>query len=344
MPSSGPGLPDYSTSYRAGHFWHSRGVADLTDLSLLDARALGQEFGVDVAALEAVGGSVNSNFKLTAADGRRFFLRIYEEQDMAGALAEAELLAALERHGVPTAPPVPSRAGSPAIAYLGKPVAVYPWVSGDIRCQAGVSPTDAEQVGSALARVHVVGRDLRVPEGRFQIANLYQRLDQVARAASPELALAGQGIRARLERAERERDTALPRGLIHGDLFRDNVLWDSDRIAALIDFESASDGPLLFDLLVCVFAWCYTDEFVPELLSAMLAGYVRIRPLTRREIGAVKSEAAVACLRFATTRITDFSMRAAPGAAPARDFRRFLARLEAVEAGALDAELARLQG
>jgi homoserine kinase type II len=270
-------------------------------------------------------------------------LRIYEEQDMTGALAEARLLSALEERGVPTAAPLRARDGSVAIAHHGKPVAVYPWVDGEIRCQAGVSAQHAEQVGRALARVHVQSRELTLPRGRFEVANLYARLERIEREAAPELVRAGAAIRGRLERAERERNHDLPRGLIHGDLFRDNVLWQADRIAALIDFESASEGPLLFDLLVCLCAWCFSDQFVPELVSAMLAGYAGERPLTQRELSAIKSEAAVVCLRFATTRITDFSMRAAPGLAPGRDYRRFLARLDAIEAGVLDFEFARLQ-
>jgi homoserine kinase type II len=319
-------------------------VASLTPLTLSDARSVAADYGLELAGFDAVGGSVNSNFRLTTPDGQRFFLRIYEEQDASGALAEAELLDALQARGVPTAAPLRATSGARTGSFQNKPLSLYPWVEGVIRCQASVSRMDAEQVGAALARVHAASGAVRVPVGRFEVANLYSRLSHVARAAPPDLVQAGQNIRARLERAERERDNGLPRGLIHGDLFRDNVLWQGGHIAALIDFESASEGTLLFDLLVCVFAWCYSDSFVPELVRSMLGGYAAVRPVTQRELSAVKSEAAVACLRFATTRITDFSLRAPPGQAPARDFRRFLARLDAVEAGALDSELERLRG
>jgi Ser/Thr protein kinase RdoA (MazF antagonist) len=74
----------------------------------------------------------------------------------------------------------------------------------------------------------------------------------------------------------------------------------------------------------------------------MLEGYHALRPLEARELATARVEAGLACLRFATTRITDYSMRAAVGQPPLRDYRRFLARLAAVEGGALDSALAEL--
>jgi homoserine kinase type II len=134
----------------------------------------------------------------------------------------------------------------------------------------------------------------------------------------------------------------VPTGVIHGDLFRDNVLFQGDDIAALLDFESASHGPLVFDLMVTILAWCYREAFDAALVHALLSAYVRRRPLERAERAALPVEGALACLRFATTRITDFSMRAPAGTPPLRDYRRFLARLEALEHGMLDPHLAAL--
>jgi homoserine kinase type II len=131
-------------------------------------------------------------------------------------------------------------------------------------------------------------------------------------------------------------------GVVHGDLFKDNVLWNGTRVVALLDFESASHGLFAFDIMVTLLAWCYGDAFDQTLVSAMLGAYVARRPLGRAERAALLVEGALACLRFATTRITDFSMRAAPGQAPLRDYRRFLARLSALEQGMLDPHLAAL--
>jgi homoserine kinase type II len=91
----------------------------------------------------------------------------------------------------------------------------------------------------------------------------------------------------------------------------------------------------VYDIMVCVHAWCYGDAFDLSLVRALLDGYQAVRALEPAEMGALPAQGALAALRFATTRITDFSLRTAPGQKPARDYRRFLARLEALEDGVL---------
>jgi homoserine kinase type II len=87
--------------------------------------------------------------------------------------------------------------------------------------------------------------------------------------------------------------------------------------------------------MVCVLAWCFGDGFELDRAGALLAGYHARRPLSDKERSALPIEGAIASLRFAVTRITDFSMRAAPGEPPLRDYRRFLARLDELEASRL---------
>jgi homoserine kinase type II len=148
-------------------------------------------------------------------------------------------------------------------------------------------------------------------------------------------------IRSKLQHYLRLRDSSLPSGIIHGDLFRDNVLWANGAIASLLDFESASRGTFVYDLMVCIEAWCFTERFETARVAALLSGYQRKRPLSPAEIQALETEGALVALRFATTRITDFSLRAAPGEKPKRDYRRFIERLSQIEAGALREAISR---
>jgi homoserine kinase type II len=176
-----------------------------------------------------------------------------------------------------------------------------------------------------------------IPEGRFRPADLLLRLEHVDRVAarfSADTAF----IRERLSHYTRLVDAAspLPAGLIHGDLFRDNVLWQDGELRALLDFESASRGIFAYDIMVCVHAWCYGDGYQLSHVAALLDGYAKVRALEAREWQLLPALGALAALRFATTRITDFSLRAVPGQPPARDYRRFLGRLAALEAGVLD--------
>ena len=141
---------------------------------------------------------------------------------------------------------------------------------------------------------------------------------------------------------EEERSSELPVGLIHGDLFRDNVLMsgpESIVVAGLLDFESASQGPFVYDLMVTVLAWCFGHSLDPFLTRSMVEGYLSERQLNPLELKNLVTEGCIASVRFASTRLTDFSLRTPPGRAPARDYQRFLKRHDALRAGTLNEAL-----
>lgn len=317
-------------------------MAKLTPLSLSEAQRLGREFGLEVTDLEPLeAGSVNSNFRLTARDGRVYFGRLNEEQDASGAARELELLEVLARAGVKVGQPLRRTEGGFLSEHAGKPFAIFPWVPGASLCKKLVTAEHCRKIGAALARVHLADFDAkRLGPGRFRPSDMLERLDRVEQEGGrADLLPAVAEVRALYARYVPRRDATLPQGVVHGDLFRDNVLWSTDEIAALLDFESVFCGPLAYDLAVTILAWCYGDDFEPELVEAMARGYAEVRPFEPREVASFTVEAALACLRFATSRITDFSLRVPPGTKPARDFRRFLDRLRAIEAGALEPAL-----
>jgi len=323
-------------------------VALLTSLPLADAARLAREFGLQINAIEPLSaGSVNSNFALTATDGQRYFARLYEEQGRDGALAELKLVTALAAAGVPVVQCLPRADGAGVGDFEGKSFAVFPWLDGEILCQGRVSEAACLKLGAALARMHLTTPLLARPvEGRFRITDLRKRLLRVEREGHEQYLDDVERIREALNHYEVERiSQSAPRGVIHSDLFRDNVLWNKQgELAALLDFESACEGAFAYDVMVTICAWCYSDRFETALVEAFLRGYHAVRPIVGAEVAALKVEGAVGCLRFATTRITDFSLRAPPGQPPIRDYRRFLARLSAIEAGDLDASFARALG
>ena len=323
-------------------------MALLTPLPLADAQRLCRAFGLDVQAVEPLSaGSVNSNFALTATDGRRYFARLYEEQGREGALAELALVSQLSRAGVPVVQCLPRVDGAGVGDFEGKAFAVFPWLDGEILCQGRVSAKACEALGAALARVHLTTPHVAQPsEGRFRIADLRERLARVEAEGHAQYAADVALIRERLSHYEGERARlSPPRGVIHSDLFRDNVLWTpGGELLALLDFESACEGAFAYDIMVTICAWCFGTAFELPLVQAFLRGYHTVRPITPAEVPALKVEGAVGCLRFATTRITDFSLRAPPGKPPVRDYRRFLLRLSQLEAGALDGCIASALG
>lgn len=305
-------------------------------MSLETARAVGAEFGLEVRDIDALElGSVNSNFQLRAADGTRYFARIYEEQARDGAERELALLSKLSEQGAKVVRPLAPVSGARIATVAGKPFAVFPWLEGEWLCLGRVTAEHCRKLGRALASVHLAELPAGLlGRGRFQPADMLVRLERVEAEGPPRLSADIALIRAKYAHYTPLRDSALPRGLCHGDLFRDNVLWQGGELAALLDFESVYEGPFVYDLLVTVLAWCFRDELSLPEAQALVSGYDAVRPLEPGERAAFEVEAALACLRFATTRLTDFELRA-ESAPPARDYRRFLTRLAAIESGAL---------
>ncbi len=275
-------------------------------------------------------GTVNTSYVLELEAGR-FFLRIYEEQDAVGAARESRLLAHLAASGVATPAPVPTTTGETLQTVAGKPAALFPWVDGEILCQKRVTPTAAEVVGAALARIHLAGHapDAPLDAGRFRPVDLVRRCDRVASSSDAEArALAGD-LRAAVEAVAARRHEGAPSGLVHGDLFRDNVLWDPHtdtcKIAALLDFESAHDGPFAYDLAVTILSWSFGLGFDTSIARAIVRGYRSVRELSRADRDALYDEAVLATLRFTITRITDEAIRVG------KRWQRFVERRAAIE-------------
>lgn len=278
-------------------------------------------------------GTINSNFDVETATGR-WFVRVNEGKAEVDVAWEARLVDALAARGVTTPPPVPARDGRPyaPLANARKWVSVFPWRSGRHLAASEVTPVLARTLGGALARLHVAGRDLPPSWRRGSIYDhdhLETRYARFATNCDPMLARATEVLGeelayCRAAAAIRRRATT---GIIHGDLFRDNVLWNDAELVAILDFEQASGGSLAYDLAVAINDWCWTGVPRIDLAEALLAGYQAVRPLALTDREALPIEVRAAAARFTITRITDVYL--ARVANPEKDFRAFLARSEA---------------
>jgi len=284
---------------------------------------------------------------------------------------EARVVTALAAAGVPTPSPLATREGQPYGALPDSPnkwVTAFKWRPGHHLDASDVTALHAEKLGAALAQLHVRGLSLivvapppttspalaaaaRLMKSPFERpaielrtsiydhAHLVGRfVKHIAASTDPQLERARQVLREELDAAESHRAVraAATHGLIHGDLFRDNVLWDAGEITALLDFEQASEGSLVYDLAVCINDWCWSEsERAPraDLVSAMVQGYEAVRPLTAADRAALPVELRASAARFTITRITDVYL--ARVANPEKDFRAFLARCDAWRTEAL---------
>ncbi|HKE17115.1 MAG TPA: homoserine kinase [Kofleriaceae bacterium] len=314
-------------------------MAELTRLDDAEVRALARGFRLGGVSAwgEVPAGTINSNYWLEAG-GRRWFLRVNEGKTEDDVRWESALVAALVAAGVPTPPPALTEEGAPLVLHRDRWVSVFPWIAGVHRERGEVSEDDAALVGAALAQLHRAAAPLArtMPRAGIyttaHIAGRFARLrSDPEAAADPQLAGALAAVGEELawldeRRAERE---AAPGGIIHGDLFRDNVLFAAGgaRLVALLDFEQASSGAWVYDLAVCLNAWCFAGSLSPALVRSMVGGYAAVRALEPAERALLPVEVRAAAMRFTVTRITDVYCRGL--SQPDKDFRRFLVRLEA---------------
>lgn len=304
---------------------------DDAELTLIaQAFGLGAVHGVKTIAA----GTINSNFEL-ATEAGGCFVRVNEGKAEADVAWEARLVAALAERGVVTPAPLVALDGRPYAPLPGavaKWVSVFPWRDGRHLEPGEITPAIASTFGAALAQLHVAGLELPEAWRRGSIydhAHLVGRFERFAHLDDPALraavAILGEELAYASEMAVVRRRAT--QGLIHGDLFRDNVLWQGDQISAILDFEQASGGSLAYDLAVCINDWCWSGGPRIELAVSLIAGYEQVRPLTEGDRVALPIELRASAARFTITRITDVYLARVTN--PEKDFRAFLARCEA---------------
>ena len=254
-------------------------------------------------------GVENSNF-LLETDRGRFILTLYERRVREDELPFfLDLMAHAAAHGFPCPLPRPDREGTLLNRLNGRPAAVVSFLPG-----LSVTWPDAARcraAGEGCARLHLATADF--PQARANdlgVAGwrgLWEPHRAVAERLRPGLAA---GIDADLEVLERAWPAGLPAGVVHADLFPDNVFFEGggERFAGVIDFYFACTDAFAYDLAVMLGAWASREDgsLDPERAAALVAGYSGARPLAPEERAALPLLAWGAALRFFLTRLADW--------------------------------------
>jgi homoserine kinase type II len=171
-------------------------------------------------------------------------------------------------------------------------------------------------LGEALGKLHLAGADFPMRRKNALSVEGWRPLYQAtaSRADSVQQGLA-EMVADELELLEKRWPHDLPEGVIHADLFPDNVFFLGDRLSGLIDFYFACTDTLAYDVAVCLNAWCFEPDqsFNVTKGRALLAGYQRVRKLDREERAALPLLSRGAALRFLLTRLLDW-LETPPGA------------------------------
>lgn len=257
-------------------------------------------------------GVENTTYFVTA--GREWVLQIFEEQGFDEVPFFVELNKRLGDASVPVAIPVPDHDGARLHTFKDKPAVLFPKLVG--RAPATPNHRQRAALGTALAQMHLASAnmpDMTRDNHRWQ-SWWEGNQDRV----QPFLSAQAQSLLDEQIRATRSwlaTKPNLPQGIIHGDLFRDNSLFDGDEIAGIIDFYNACTGYFVFDLAVTLNDWCSNDDGTlnAEAAAAMRNAYEAVRPLSEAETAAWDIVIQTAALRFWMLRLVALARRAEGG-------------------------------
>jgi homoserine kinase type II len=221
------------------------------------------------------------------------------------------LMKHLAVHGIPVPDPAANRDGDVLHSLNGKPAAVVNRLKGKSALNPG--PAHCTALGDVLARMHLAGRDYEREQPNLrglawwnQTVPLVLPFLNTARTALIQSELAYQN-----HIAASSAYAALPRGPVHADLFRDNVMFEGTGLTGFFDFYFAGVDAWLFDLAVCMNDWCInlsTGTHDSERARAFLAAYAGVRPLQAAERHLLPGLLRAAALRFWISRLWDFHL------------------------------------
>lgn len=281
-------------------------VSDDEAQQLLTALDLGQ-----LTELRGIqGGIENTNYFVTTDRGR-YVLTLFERLDFDHLPFYLYLMKHLAQHGIPVPDPAPDRHGEILHKLCGKPAAVVNRLAG--HSELAPTPAHCAAVGEMLARMHLAGRDYNrhqpnlrgLPWWNETVPVVLPFLDE-SQAALIRGELAYQN-----HVAAGSAYAALPRGPVHADLFRDNVMFEEGRLTGFFDFYFAGVDSWLFDLAVCLNDWCIelsTGEHDAHRAGAFLEAYQGVRRLTAAERELFGAMLRAGALRFWVSRLWDFHL------------------------------------
>jgi len=253
-------------------------------------------------------GIENSNYLLKTAAGD-FILTLYEKrvdpEDLPFFLGLLDHLAA---RGVPCPTPVKGRDGNALKELSGRPAAVVTFLDGRGLGPRHITPGHCSCLGRAMAEMHLAGMDFAGRRENDLGVGYWRRLFEVCAGRADEIKA---GLAETLDRELTDLEggwpDGLPKGVIHADLFPDNIFFQGPGLSGIIDFYFACSDFFAYDLAICLNAWCFESEKTFNVTKArrMLLAYRKVRDFSASELAALPLLARGAAMRFLLTRLYD---------------------------------------
>jgi homoserine kinase type II len=291
-------------------------MAVYTEVSLEEAQSLFAQLGLgQVTQLKGCqGGIENTNYFVDCQlDGApsRYVLTLFERLTHEQLPFYLYLMKHLAQRGIPVPDPQADKVGDILLTVLGKPACVVNCLRGG--SELAPSAAHCATVGAMLARMHLAGRDYARAQPNLRSLPWW---NETVPVVLPFLeAQQAQLIKSELAYqnhiAYSSAYAALPRGPVHADLFRDNVMFDDGKLTGFFDFYFAGIDSFLFDIAVCLNDWCInleTGEPNAERQTAFLSAYQTERPLEAAERALLPAMLRAGAMRFWTSRLWDFHL------------------------------------
>lgn len=284
-------------------------MAVYTDITEIEIAAFleAYDIGILLSYKGIAEGVENSNFLLHTSQGS-FILTLYEKRvnpdDLPFFLGLMDHLAA---RGISCPLPVHQKSGKMIGRLADRPAAIVTFLEGMWMRRPTVA--HCREVGAALAAMHVAGEGFALKRSNALSVSGWRPLWDAAKPRADEIE---PGLAAEVESDLRDLEAHwpvnLPVGICHADMFPDNVFFLGDTLSGIIDFYFACDDLLVYDLSVCLNAWCFEKDNSYNLTkgTALLAGYQSVRPLNKDEARALPLMARGSALRFMLTRLFDW--------------------------------------
>ena len=283
-------------------------MAVYTDVSFEDLEAMlaAYDVGEPLSFKGIAEGVENSNFYLQTDRGS-YFLTLYEkrvhESDLPFFLGLMEHLAA---RGIACPQPIRTRDGRQWTNVNGRPAALVSFLTGLSVRRPEVG--HCASAGDAIARLHEAGADFSLQRpNALGIGGWRELVDKTASGADGIERNLRELIAASYREVSANWPSGLPSGIIHADLFPDNVLFMNAQVSGLIDFYFACDDAFAYDLAIMLNAWCFETDGAYNITKGkkLIAAYRKRRELSDQEISALPILSAGAALRFLLTRLFD---------------------------------------
>ena len=284
-------------------------MAVYTEVGDEELKAFVASYGLgDVLSYKGIAEGVENTNYLVETELGWLILTLYEKRVNPAELPFfLSLMEHLAARGLNCPTPVRDKSGAYLSELAGRPAAMVTFLEGFSIKRP--SPDQCFEVGEALARMHLAASDFQMTRrnglGADEWRPLFERFEARADEIRPGLAAL---IRSELTHLERHWPRDLPVGVIHADLFPDNVFFLHDKLSGLIDFYFACTDGLAYDVSICLNAWCFEADGAFNLTKgrSLLRGYQSIRPLNPAERDALPLLARGSALRFLLTRAFDW--------------------------------------